>query len=64
VKKKSVDPSFAFCNKTKNWHDFLPLISLGKPRGASFDDINIFKNENLTSENVKGLGDVSVVEVE
>jgi hypothetical protein len=38
------------------------LILLDKPRGASFDRIDMFKNEDLASENVKGLGDLNVVE--
>jgi hypothetical protein len=38
------------------------LILLDKVRGASFDHIDIFKNEDFASENVKRLGDLNVVE--
>jgi len=38
------------------------LILLDKARGASFDHIDILKNEDFASENVKRLGDLNVVE--
>jgi hypothetical protein len=51
-----------FATKPRIGTIFLPLILLDKVRGASFDHIDIFKNEDFASENVKGLGDLNVVE--
>ncbi len=51
-----------FATKQRIGTTFLPLILLDKPRGASFDHIDIFKNVDLASENVKGLSDLNVVE--